>query len=143
MVTLPKAGRSGRFRRLLAYLRPHQTKIWGGIVALFIVNLLGTYLPLLIGTAVDELQAKFDFQRVVFYALLLIGLASLMWLIRMASRLWIFGAGRLVEFDLKQRLFEHLLRLEPSYFAENTPEISLAVPPVMWIIFAVWWVLPF
>ncbi|WP_460194742.1 ABC transporter ATP-binding protein [Thermosynechococcus sp. FA-CM-4201] len=121
MVTLPKAGRSGRFRRLLAYLRPHQTKIWGGIAALFIVNLLGTYLPLLIGTAVDELQAKFDFQRVVFYALLLIGLASLMWLIRMASRLWIFGAGRLVEFDLKQRLFEHLLRLEPSYFAENTP----------------------
>ncbi|MDR7897109.1 ABC transporter ATP-binding protein [Thermosynechococcus sp. JY1334] len=121
MVTLPKAGRSGRFRRLLAYLRPHQTKIWGGIVALFIVNLLGTYLPLLIGTAVDELQAKFDLQRVVFYALLLIGLASLMWLIRMASRLWIFGAGRLVEFDLKQRLFEHLLRLEPSYFAENTP----------------------
>lgn len=121
MVNLPKAGRSGRFRRLLAYLRPHQTKIWGGIVALFIVNLLGTYLPLLIGTAVDELQAKFDLQRVVFYALLLIGLASLMWLIRMASRLWIFGAGRLVEFDLKQRLFEHLLRLEPSYFAENTP----------------------
>ncbi|RMH66619.1 MAG: ABC transporter ATP-binding protein [Cyanobacteria bacterium J003] len=121
MVTLPKAGRSGRFRRLLAYLRPHQTKIWGGIAALFIVNLLGTYLPLLIGTAVDELQTKFDFQRVVFYALLLIGLASLMWLIRMASRLWIFGAGRLVEFDLKQRLFDHLLRLEPSYFAENTP----------------------
>lgn len=121
MVSLPKAGRSGRFRRLLAYLRPHQTKIWGGIAALFIVNLLGTYLPLLIGTAVDELQAKFDLQRVVFYALLLIGLASLMWLIRMASRLWIFGAGRLVEFDLKQRLFEHLLRLEPSYFAENTP----------------------
>ncbi|BCX12421.1 MAG: ABC transporter ATP-binding protein [Thermosynechococcus sp.] len=121
MVTLPKASRSGRFRRLLAYLRPHQTKIWGGIAALFIVNLLGTYLPLLIGTAVDELQHKFDFQRVVFYALLLLGLASLMWLIRMASRLWIFGAGRLVEFDLKQRLFEHLLRLEPSYFAENTP----------------------
>lgn len=121
MVTLPKTGRSGRLRRLLAYLRPHQLKIWGGIAALFIVNLLGTYLPLLIGTAVDELQAKFDFRRLVFYALLLIGLASLMWLIRMASRLWIFGAGRLVEFDLKQRLFEHLLRLEPSYFAENTP----------------------
>lgn len=121
MVSLPKAGRSGRLRRLLAYLHPHQTKIWGGIAALFIVNLLGTYLPLLIGTAVDELQAKFDLQRVVFYALLLIGLASLMWLIRMASRLWIFGAGRLVEFDLKQRLFEHLLRLEPSYFTENTP----------------------
>jgi len=120
MIAAPKSGRSSRFRRLLHYLRPHQTKIWAGVIALLVVNLLGTYLPLLIGTAIDELQDQFQFQRVVFYALLLIGLASLMWLIRMASRLWLFGAGRLVEFDLKQRIFEHLLRLEPSYFAENT-----------------------
>ncbi len=121
MTAASKTGRSDRFRRLLHYLRPHQTKIWAGVIALLVVNLLGTYLPLLIGTAIDELQDEFQFQRVVFYALLLIGLASLMWVIRMASRLWIFGAGRLVEFDLKQRIFEHLLRLEPSYFAENTP----------------------
>ncbi|MEO0373781.1 MAG: ABC transporter ATP-binding protein, partial [Cyanobacteria bacterium P01_A01_bin.17] len=33
---------------------------------------------------------------------------------------WLFGAGRLVEFDIKQRIFEHLLRLEPSYFATNS-----------------------
>lgn len=120
MVASPKFSRSRRFRRLLHYLRPHQTKIWAGVIALLVVNLLGTYLPLLIGRAVDELQDQFQFQRVVFYALLLIGLASLMWVIRMASRLWLFGAGRLVEFDLKQRIFEHLLRLEPNYFAENT-----------------------
>ena len=43
-----------------------------------------------------------------------------MWLIRMASRIWLFGVGRQVEFDLKQRIFEHLLKLEPSYFATNT-----------------------
>jgi ATP-binding cassette subfamily B protein len=44
-----------------------------------------------------------------------------MWMMRMASRIWIFGVGRQVEFDLKQRIFEHLLKLEPSYFAVNTP----------------------
>jgi ATP-binding cassette subfamily B protein len=38
----------------------------------------------------------------------------------MASRLWIFGVGRKVEFDLKQRIFEHLLNLEPAYFGTNT-----------------------
>jgi ATP-binding cassette, subfamily B, multidrug efflux pump len=43
-----------------------------------------------------------------------------MWLIRMASRIWLFGVGRNVEFDLKQRIFEHLLTLEPAYFATNT-----------------------
>jgi ATP-binding cassette subfamily B protein len=43
-----------------------------------------------------------------------------MWLIRMASRIWLFGVGRQVEFDLKQRIFQHLLKLEPAYFATNT-----------------------
>ncbi|CDN14128.1 ATP-binding protein of ABC transporter [Richelia intracellularis] len=42
-----------------------------------------------------------------------------MWLIRMASRIWIFGVGRQVEFELKQKIFEHLLKLEPAYFATN------------------------
>lgn len=39
----------------------------------------------------------------------------------MASRIWIFGVGRQVEFELKQRIFEHLLKLEPAYFSTNPP----------------------
>lgn len=115
------SGRFSRFQKLLTYLRPHQKAVWAGIVALFVVNLLGTYLPLLIGTAIDELQDVFDFQRVVFYVILLLVLASLMWLIRMASRMWLFGVGRQVEADLKQEIFDHLLEMEPAYFSRNTP----------------------
>ena len=47
-------------------------------------------------------------------------LASVMWVIRMASRILLFGVGRQVEFDLKQRIFQHLLRMEPAYFSRNT-----------------------
>jgi ATP-binding cassette subfamily B protein len=43
-----------------------------------------------------------------------------MWGIRMLSRVLIFGIGRQVEFDLKQKIFEHLLKLEPAYFSVNT-----------------------
>jgi ATP-binding cassette subfamily B multidrug efflux pump len=43
-----------------------------------------------------------------------------MWLFRMASRTLLFGVGRQVEFTLKQRIFEHLLGMEPAYFAKNT-----------------------
>jgi ATP-binding cassette, subfamily B, multidrug efflux pump len=32
----------------------------------------------------------------------------------------LFGIGRQVEFDLKQKLFTHLLKLSPSYFANNS-----------------------
>lgn len=108
------------FQKLLTYLRPHWRVTLAGIVALLVVNIIGTYLPLLIGQAIDELQDQFQYQRVLFYVFILLAMASVMWFIRMASRIWLFGTGRQVEFDLKQQIFEHLLKMDPAYFARNS-----------------------
>lgn len=102
------------------YIRPYWRPAVLGIVALLAVNGVGVVLPLLIRTCVDDVQDGLGFGDVVRYSALILGLASVMWVIRMASRVLLFGVGRKVEFDLKQRLFEHLLRLEPTYFA-NMP----------------------
>ena len=109
-----------RLQKLASYLRPYWKKTALGIGALFFVNGLGVYIPLLIGKSIDELQVSFSFNQTLQYALLIGGLTTFMWFIRMASRVWLFGVGRQVEFDLKQRLFEHLLGLDPAYFAVNT-----------------------
>jgi ATP-binding cassette, subfamily B, multidrug efflux pump len=106
-----------RLQKLLGYLRPHWKPAILGTVALLIVNALGVYIPLLIRNSIDELQTSFSFDRVRYYVILTLILASIMWVIRVASRMWIFGVGRQVEFDLKQRIFEHLLTLDTSYFA--------------------------
>jgi ATP-binding cassette subfamily B protein len=111
--------KSRRFVKLLAYLRPHWRATTLGIVALLVVNGLGAYIPLLIRDCVDKLSQNFDYGQIIRYSIIIISLSSSMWLIRMASRIWIFGVGRQVEFDLKQQIFEHLLKLEPSYFATN------------------------
>ncbi len=107
-------------KKLGQYLRPHWQRTAIGIIALLVVNLVGVRIPLLIRDGIDELQVTFSFSRISHYALIVLLLASLMWVIRMASRILIFGVGRQVEFDLKQRIFEHLLQMEPSYFATNT-----------------------
>lgn len=109
-----------RFQRLRQYLRPHWRLAAGGILALLLVNGIGVYIPLLLRSGIDELQQTFSFGRVTFYAGWIFALASVMWGIRILSRIWLFGVGRLVEFDLKQRIFSHLLTMEPAYFAENT-----------------------
>jgi ATP-binding cassette subfamily B multidrug efflux pump len=70
-------------------------------------------IPLLIRDGIDELQVTFSFNRIIYYAVVVLVLASIMWGIRMASRILLFGVGRQVEFDLKQRIFEHLLGMEP------------------------------
>ncbi|MEO1375646.1 MAG: ABC transporter ATP-binding protein [Cyanobacteria bacterium J06635_10] len=112
--------KSRRFIKLVAYLRPHWRETALGIIALLVVNGLGAYIPLLIRGCVAKLSESFNYGQILRYGILIVLLSSSMWLMRMASRIWIFGVGRQVEFDLKQRIFEHLLKLEPSYFATNT-----------------------
>ncbi|HAA28844.1 MAG TPA: hypothetical protein DCE56_15610 [Cyanobacteria bacterium UBA8553] len=109
-----------RLQKLLAYLRPHWRQAFLGILALLIVNGIGVYIPLLIRDSIDKLRTAFSFDEVWRFVFLILVLASVMWVIRMASRILLFGLGRQVEFDLKQKIFQHLLTLEPSYFATNT-----------------------
>lgn len=111
---------SRRLAKIGAYLRPHWRETTLGILALLSVNGLGVYIPWLIRSAVDQLSARFNFNQILYYVVPIVLLTSAMWLIRMASRIWLFGVGRQVEFDLKQRIFEHLLKLEPAYFVTNT-----------------------
>ena len=109
-----------RLSKLGSYLRPHWRQTTLGILALLLVNAVGVYIPLLIRNIIDRLQVTFSFDQVLRYVVLIIVLSSVMWVIRMYSRIALFGVGRQVEFDLKQKIFQHLLKLEPSYFAINT-----------------------
>ncbi len=109
-----------RLDKLWLYLRPHWRQAAWGVGALFVVNALGVYIPLQIREAIDKFQGNFSFAIALHYVVLVLVLSSLMWGVRMASRVALFGVGRQVEFDLKQRIFTHLLRMEPAYFAANT-----------------------
>lgn len=111
---------NSRLQKLLAYLRPHRRQTFLGIFALLIVNGIGVYIPLLIRDSIDDLRTAFNFDQIWHFVILILILSTVMWAIRMASRVLLFGLGRQVEFDLKQKIFQHLLRLEPAYFATNT-----------------------
>lgn len=115
--------KSRRLAKLGAYLRPHWRDATLGIISLLIVNGLGVYIPLLIRDTIEKLSTDFSASQISYFVIRIVLFTSAMWLIRMASRIWIFGVGRQVEFDLKQKIFEHLLKLEPSYFASHTAGI--------------------
>ncbi len=111
---------NSRLQKLLAYLRPHWREALLGILALLVVNGIGVYIPLLIRDSIDQLRTAFSFDQIWRFVLLILILSSVMWVIRMVSRTLLFGVGRQVEFDLKQKIFQHLLALEPSYFSTHT-----------------------
>jgi ATP-binding cassette, subfamily B, multidrug efflux pump len=109
-----------RFQKLLNYLNPYKSKVAQGIFALFIVNGLSVYIPLLIRDGIDRLKTSFTSDYLTQLAIAIVGLTSIMWAVRMISRITIFSVGRQVQATLKQNIFEHLLCLEPGYFATTT-----------------------
>ncbi len=100
---------------ILRYLRPHRRTVLQGVAVLVVVNLLGVSIPLLVRRVIDDLQDGFELRDVLLMALVLAVLATLMGSMRLLSRLLVFGVGRKVEADLKQRIFDHLLLQEPGW----------------------------
>lgn len=104
-----------RLALILRYLRPHRRTLLFGVLALIAVNLLSVAIPLLVRRVIDDLQDGFSMRDVLGEGALIMGLATLMALVRLISRMLVFGVGRQVEAGLKQRIFDHLLQQEPGW----------------------------
>ena len=97
------------------YLRPHRKTVLVGGIALVIVNVLGMTIPREVMKVIDELQEGFSYEVILRQAGWIVVLATIMGVIRLLSRQLIFGVGRQVEVELRQRLFDHMLRQEPAW----------------------------
>ena len=97
------------------YLRPHRKTVVIGAIALVLVNFLRVTIPLEVRNVVDELQQGFSYTGILRQAGWIVVLTTTMAVIRLISRQLVFGIGRQVEVDLRQRLFEHMLRQEPNW----------------------------
>ena len=107
--------RALRLDLIARYLGPHRREVALGVVALVVVNLLSTAFPLLVRRIIESLKDGFSQQELLVEAALILALATVMGLVRLASRVLVFGIGRQVEADLKQRIFDHVLLQEPSF----------------------------
>lgn len=101
------------------YLRPHRRTVLFGAVALVIVNVLSVTIPLEVRRIIDELQGGFAVSDVLRQAGWIVLLASAMAVVRLISRQLVFGVGRQVEVDLRQKLFERMLEQEPGWVQQT------------------------
>ena len=101
------------------YLRPHRRTVLLGAVALVVVNMLSVTIPLEVRRVIDDLQDGFAIHDVLRQAGWIVVLASSMGVVRLISRQLVFGVGRQVEVELRQRLFDHMLRQDPGWVQET------------------------
>lgn len=106
-------------RGIVRELWRYRWRLLGGVLALFIVDALQLLAPLVVRSAVDDLVAGAG-GNLVRYALYLVGIAVVVFGFRFVWRILLFGAGRLIELDMRNRLYAHLLTLSPSYYVEHS-----------------------
>jgi ATP-binding cassette subfamily B protein len=108
-----------KFDVISKYLRPYKKEFLYGALALLIVNILSVVIPLEVKNIVDQLQDGFSSDYVISKSLWLVLLATCMGLIRLFSRQIVFGIGRKVEVNLRQKLFDHLLIQDPEWIQKK------------------------
>ena len=103
-------------RLLLELGRPHLPIVSLGFACLALTNWLTVEIPMAIGRAVDALPAGGAARPIVEVGLM--GAAVIA--VRTLSRVWVFNPARRMEEDLRQRVFDHLLALQPTWYATTT-----------------------
>lgn len=106
-------------KQLFCYLIFYWWAIGVGIFVLFLVNVLGVYIFILMWDSIDDLMFFFEVLDVVCIVVLIVVFVFLMWFICMVFCILIFGVGRQVEYEFKQKIFDYLFKLEFFYFIEN------------------------
>jgi len=112
-VTLP------HLRRLLPGLRTHRRTLAAGLVALLVTTALSVLSPWVLRHAIDDLTAQVTRQKLWLYAGALLGLVALEGVFRYRMRMVLIGLSREMEYELRNRVFEHLTRLELRYYQRN------------------------
>lgn len=107
-------------RNLIPYMRPYRRGILAGLLLVVLSNAFGILTPHLIGVTIDALGAPgITGATIAAYAGAILLAAILAGAGRYGMRELLNGISRRVETDLRQRFFEHLLRLDAAFYARH------------------------
>lgn len=119
-----RASRRETRRRFLEFARPHAGAYLAGFALLAATNALALGIPWLLRGAVHAMEQRQAPAVVARFAAGMVALAVAQALVRTWSRLRILGASRRISFEIRNRYFAQLERLDaPFYDAQRTGDI--------------------
>lgn len=107
--------------RELRYIRDvigkYKFRYISGIIFIIAVDTLQLIMPKALGRLTDLLKTgKLDKQGIISYSLLFAGIAVGIAVFRFLWRYMIFGVSKIIETELRARLYQHIQKLSASYF---------------------------
>jgi ATP-binding cassette, subfamily B, multidrug efflux pump len=108
-----------RFRPIKPYLVRYKRRFVAGFVCLAIGQSVGALIGLVIKAGIDDLSHAVAMRRLAVIAAGLVGLSLFKAVFQFWTRWILIGISRDAEYDLRNDLFRHLLRLSPRYYTEH------------------------
>ena len=103
------------YRRLMGFLRPYRRQLWGSLVFAWLAMGMTVLIPWLIGRAVNAIENG-DKPDLLPLAIAIVVAGILRLGLTMVRRVVAGKVSLAVEFDLRQRFYAHLQRLELGFF---------------------------
>lgn len=93
-----------------------------GIIALVIVDLAQTRVPIIVGNVIDGIELNnIAMNEIQSSIVTLFIIAGIMYLGRILWRFFIFGTSRSIERDIRNDMFSHLEKMSYKYYQKHTP----------------------
>jgi ATP-binding cassette, subfamily B, multidrug efflux pump len=105
------------FKTVGPHLWRYRRGLARGMGSLLLKDIISASLPLIIRGGVDSLTSGFKIQIVVKFAAILVGLSLLKGIFQYWMRVILIGISRDIEFDLRNQLFSHLVKLSSDFYA--------------------------
>lgn len=101
------------------YISKYQRELMIGIVALVFTDTLTLVVPWVIKKFIDVLPQKPSSETLLEYTLFLLLIVLFLLVGRYGWRVYMFGPSRKIEFDILNRLFNHLLTLDRTWYLKQ------------------------
>jgi ATP-binding cassette subfamily B multidrug efflux pump len=106
--------------RLLPYLKKNRRVLLIGLLCVVLSNVFGNFIPLIVGSAVDQLSHGPTSTKLLEYAAAIVSLMILSGYFTFMTRQTIIVTSRRIEYDLVNDFYSHIQKLSYSFFV-NTP----------------------
>lgn len=107
-------------RSLKKYFARYKTALFAGIFFIIVSNLFTVYVPIIIKDSLNDLQNGLAHEKLVKYALLIVGSTLIAGIFRFMIRQTIIVISRKIEYDLRQDFWEHIQNLSLRFFQNHS-----------------------
>ncbi|HUR37790.1 MAG TPA: ABC transporter transmembrane domain-containing protein, partial [Terriglobales bacterium] len=105
-----------RLRPLFPYLLRYRRGLVLGGISVLLTNAIWILFPQILRLAIDSLRSGITRDKLITYALALVGVALAKGVFQFLTRWIVIGVSRDIEFDLRNDLFHHLETLSHAYY---------------------------